>query len=170
MLILNDLSPWHWALGGLGIAVVTILMLAIANKRLGISTGFESLCSLGLKAPYFQREGLQRSNSWRLTFLVGLVLGGFLSALLSGGWSAHWRLGLFDLALPTEPVFKALWMFGGGLLIGFGTRLAGGCTSGHGIFGIANLERSGFVATISFMVAGILTTNLIYRVFLDIGL
>ena len=55
-------------------------------------------------------------------------------------------------------------MFVGGLFIGFGTRLAGGCTSGHGIFGISNLEVPSLVATVSFMVAGIVTTNLVYRV------
>jgi uncharacterized membrane protein YedE/YeeE len=54
-------------------------------------------------------------------------------------------------------------MFGGGLLIGFGTRMAGGCTSGHGIFGISNLERASIESTLAFMAAGIVTTNLIYR-------
>jgi uncharacterized membrane protein YedE/YeeE len=57
-------------------------------------------------------------------------------------------------------------MFTGGLFIGFGTRLAGGCTSGHGIFGISNLEWLSLVATLSFMGGGIVTTQLIYRVFL----
>jgi uncharacterized membrane protein YedE/YeeE len=55
-------------------------------------------------------------------------------------------------------------MFGGGLLIGFGTRLAGGCTSGHGIFGLSNFEKSSWVATIAFMAAGLATTQLVYRV------
>jgi uncharacterized membrane protein YedE/YeeE len=58
---------------------------------------------------------------------------------------------------------KLAWMFGGGLLIGFGTRMAGGCTSGHGIFGIANLERASLESTIAFVAAGMLTSNLIYR-------
>jgi hypothetical protein len=49
-------------------------------------------------------------------------------------------------------------------LIGFGTRMAGGCTSGHGIFGIANLERASLESTIAFVAAGIVTSNLIYRV------
>ena len=61
---------------------------------------------------------------------------------------------------------KLLWMFGGGLLIGFGTRLAGGCTSGHGIFGMSNLELPSIISTGCFMAAGIVTTNLIYRVIL----
>ena len=55
-------------------------------------------------------------------------------------------------------------MFVGGLFIGFGTRLAGGCTSGHGIFGLANLELPSLVTTISFLAAGIVTTQIVYRV------
>jgi uncharacterized membrane protein YedE/YeeE len=59
---------------------------------------------------------------------------------------------------------KLAWMFAGGLFIGFGTRLAGGCTSGHGIFGMSNFERPSLVSTLSFMAAGILTTQIVYRV------
>jgi uncharacterized membrane protein YedE/YeeE len=55
-------------------------------------------------------------------------------------------------------------MFAGGVAIGFGTRLAGGCTSGHGIFGLSNFEPASWVSTISFMAAGIVTTNFVYRV------
>jgi uncharacterized membrane protein YedE/YeeE len=55
-------------------------------------------------------------------------------------------------------------MFAGGLCIGFGTRLAGGCTSGHGIFGVSHLERASLEATLAFLAAGIVTTHLVYRV------
>ena len=57
-------------------------------------------------------------------------------------------------------------MFVGGLFIGFGTRLGGGCTSGHGIFGLSNLERPSLITTVSFMAGGMLTTQLLYRVIL----
>ena len=60
-------------------------------------------------------------------------------------------------------------MFAGGLFIGFGTRLAGGCTSGHGIFGLSNFERPSLISTISFMAGGMLTTQLIYRVIFHTG-
>ncbi len=63
------------------------------------------------------------------------------------------------------PVGKLAWMFAGGLLVGFGTRLANGCTSGHGIFGLANFERPSLLSTISFMAGGLVTTQLVYRVF-----
>ena len=129
-----------------------------------ISTGLENLCALAIDAPYLRRGEIVRSHGWRLPFLAGLVLGGFLSALLAGGWSPFWDLGRFDAAIGLGPAGKLAWMFGGGTLIGFGTRLAGGCTSGHGIFGVSNLERASLESTLAFIAAGMLTTNLVYRI------
>ncbi|MBI2186811.1 MAG: YeeE/YedE family protein [Acidobacteria bacterium] len=62
------------------------------------------------------------------------------------------------------PASTLAWMFVGGLFIGFGTRLGGGCTSGHGIFGMSNLELPSIVTAVSFMAGGIVTTQLVYRV------
>ena len=73
---------------------------------------------------------------------------------------------MFDTEIGWGPGGKVVWMFAGGILIGFGTRLAGGCTSGHGIFGLSNLEVPSLVSTLSFMGAGVVTTNIIYRVIL----
>ncbi len=162
-LILHDLVPMPWALAGALIAVITLLLLWVGNQRLGISTGLENLCALALRAPYFRREEVAGSQGWRLPFLGGLVLGGFLSALLSGGWAPFWDLGMFDARFGWGPAGKLVWMFAGGLLIGFGTRMAGGCTSGHGIFGLSNLERASLESTLAFMAAGIVTSNLVYR-------
>jgi uncharacterized membrane protein YedE/YeeE len=163
-LILHELQPIHWALAGAGISLVTLTLLWVSSHRLGVSTGFENVCSLVVRAPYFRRDAVRGSNSWRLPLLGGLVLGGFLSAVLGGGWDPFWALGRFDEEIGWGPAGKVIWMFLGGLLIGFGTRLAGGCTSGHGIFGLSNLELPSLVSTISFMAAGAVTTNLIYRV------
>ena len=163
-LILHDLAPLHWALAGLGIAGVTLALLLLGNRRLGISTGFEDVCSLVLPAPYFRRSAVLSGRGWRLPLLAGLVLGGALSAVLGGGWEPIWALGVFDRAVGFGPAGKVAWMFAGGLLVGFGTRLAGGCTSGHGIFGLANLERPSLLSTLSFMAAGIATTQIVYRV------
>lgn len=163
-LILNGLPPLHWAVAGAGIAAVTLALLVFANRRLGISTGFEDVCSLVLRQTYFRREGLLTSRRWRMPFVVGLVLGGFASALAGGGWQPTWDLGLFDERIGFGPAGKLAWMFVGGLFIGFGTRLGGGCTSGHGIFGMSNLEAPSLVTTLSFMAGGILTTQLLYRV------
>jgi uncharacterized membrane protein YedE/YeeE len=162
-LILTGGEPLHWAIAGAAIAAITLCLLFVANRRLGLSTGFEDVCSLVLAHPYFQRPALQSGRKWRLPLLAGLALGGFLSAVLSGGWEPTWSLGLFDAAIGWGPSGKLAWMFAGGLLIGFGTRMAGGCTSGHGIFGLSNFELPGLLTTLSFMTAGIVTTNIIYR-------
>jgi len=164
LLILNNIQPMHWAVAGAGIAMVTLALLWIANRRLGISGGFEDLCSLALPLPYFRRERLLSARQWRLPFVTGLVLGGVLSAVAGGGWAPTWSLGMFDTTIGFGPAGKLAWMFTGGLFIGFGTRLAGGCTSGHGIFGLSNFELPSLVATLSFMASGVVTTNLIYRV------
>jgi uncharacterized protein len=154
----------HWALAGLGIAGITLALLLIANRRLGISTGFEDVCSLVLSTPYLRRPAVTSGRGWRLPLLVGLVVGGFLSAVLGGGWRPTWDLGMFDDAVGLGPAGKLAWMFVAGLFIGFGTRLAGGCTSGHGIFGLANLERPSLITTVAFFAAGIATTQIVYRV------
>ncbi len=163
-LILNGAPAIHWAIAGAGIAAVTLMLLYLANRRLGISTGFEDVCSLVLDAPYFRRDAVVGARGWRLPFLGGLVLGGVVSAIGSGGWAPTWELGMFDTTIGWGPMGKVVWMFVGGLFIGFGTRLAGGCTSGHGIFGLSNLELPSLISTLSFMGAGLVTTNLVYRV------
>jgi hypothetical protein len=165
-LILHGAMPMHWAFAGAGIAFVTMALLFLASRRLGISTGFEDVCSLVLPAPYFKRAAIASGRSWRLPFLAGLLLGGVTSAVLGGGWSPIWALGRFDQVIGLGPAGKVAWMFAGGMLIGFGTRLAGGCTSGHGIFGLANLESPSLVSTLSFMTAGVVTTQIIYLVWL----
>ena len=173
-LILHGLTPIHWALAGAVIALVTLALLFLANKRLGLSSGLEDLCSLALPPvlrslgggglPYFQRKAVVSGRGWRLPFLAGLLLGGFLSAALGGGWSPTMALGVFDERIGLGTAGKLVWMFAGGVFIGFGTRLGNGCTSGHGIFGMSNLELSSFVTTLAFMAGGIVTTNVIYRV------
>jgi hypothetical protein len=71
---------------------------------------------------------------------------------------------MFDQVVRLGHADKLAWMFAGGLFIGFGTRLAGGCTSGHGVFGMSNFEWPSFLTTASFMAAGIVTTQFVYRV------
>jgi uncharacterized membrane protein YedE/YeeE len=163
-LLMNGLQPLHWAAAGAGIAVITLLLLFLANRRLGLSSGFEDICSLVLPFRYFRRSSLLSARRWRLPLVAGLLLGGFLSAVTGGGWAPQWDLGMFDQVIALGTAGKLAWMFVGGLFIGFGTRLAGGCTSGHGIFGLSNFELPSLVTTLSFMAAGMVTTNLVYRV------
>ena len=163
-LILNDQSPIHWALAGAGISAVTLVLLFVANRRLGLSTGLEDLCSLVLEEPVLPPRRDPVGAGVADSVSRGADLGGFLSAVLSGGWTPTWSLGMFDSVIGLGHAGKLAWMFVGGLFIGFGTRLANGCTSGHGIFGLSNFELPSLVATLSFMAGGIATTQLIYRV------
>ena len=154
----------HWALAGVGIAGVTLALLFLANRRLGISTGFEDICSLALPAPYFKRAAVTSGRDggcrcWRVSCSAGFSPPSLAAAGNQRGRSAS-SIRRLDGDLPA----RLAWMFVGGLFIGFGTRLAGGCTSGHGIFGLANLELPSLISTISFMAAGIVTTQIVYRV------
>ena len=162
-LILHSLPALHWAAAGAGIAVITLLLLFLINKRLGISGGFEDVCSLVLRMPYFRRGSVLEARTWRLPFLGGLVLGGVISAVAGGGWAPTWAAGLLDERIALGHTGKLVWMFAGGLFIGFGTRLGNGCTSGHGIFGMSNFEWPSLVTTLGFMAGGIVTTQVIYR-------
>jgi uncharacterized membrane protein YedE/YeeE len=163
-LIVNGLPPLHWFLAGAGIAAVTLVLLWAGNRRLGVSSGFEDVCSLVLPQVYFRRGAVRTGRVWRLPFLAGLVAGGFVSAWLHGGWHPTWELGMFDTVIGFGPGGKLAWMFVAGLFVGVGTRLAGGCTSGHGIFGMSNFELPSLVTTLSFMAGGFATTQIIYRV------
>jgi uncharacterized membrane protein YedE/YeeE len=163
-LLSTGTPPLHWAVAGAGIGLVTLILLFTTSHRLGISSGFEDICSLVLRVPYLRRMEVLLGRPWRLPFLCGLVAAGALSVALARGWAPTWNLGRFDVAFGWGPPGKLALMFLGGLFIGFGTRLAGGCTSGHGIFGVSNFERASLTSTLAFMAAGVATTALIYRV------
>jgi len=162
-LILHNSTAIHWAIGGAGVAAIALILLYVSNRRLGISTGLEDVCSFVLDTAYFQRPAVISLRSWRLPFIGGLILGGVLSAMTSGGWSLTWALGLFDERIGWGPAGKIGWMFVGGLFVGFGSRLAGGCTSGHSIFGLSNFELPSLVSTCCFLGAGLVTTHLVFR-------
>lgn len=168
-LLMSGEAPWHWALSGAALGAITLLLLWTTNIRLGISTSYESFCSLVSDLPYFRREAMGPKGRWRFAFAGGLVAGGLVSALLAGGLAPAWELGIFDARIGWGPAGKVAWMFAGGLLIGLGTRTAGGCTSGHGLFGLAHLERAAIRSVLAFLATGILTANLVFRVLFPAG-
>ena len=160
----------HWALAGAGIAAITLLMQALRNTSLGISTSFENLCAIVSDAPYFRRDRIIGSGGqWRLPFITGLLFAGAASAWSAGGWQPLWDLGMFDTYISEAPGVKLAWMYVGGIFIGIGTRMAGGCTSGHGIFGLSTFQKASLLAVLSFMAAGIVTTNIIYRLLVGVS-
>ena len=147
-LILHGLTPIHWALAGAGIAAVTLTLLFVANRRLGISPSFEDLCSFVLPSPYFQRAAVLSGRVWRMPFPPGWSSVAFCPRFSAAAGRPTWALGMFDAVIGFGQAGKLAWMFAGGLFIGFGTRLAGGCTSGHGIFGMSNFEWPSLLSTL----------------------
>ena len=144
---------------------MTVLLQWVGNRAFGVSTGLENICSFVSSVPYFEKRRTDEKSHWRVPFMLGLVTAGAVSAFLSNGqWEWIASAGMLDTELALSDMGKAAWMFAGGILIGFGTRLAGGCTSGHGIYGLSTFQWPSLVATLSFMGSGMLTTWLIYRI------
>lgn len=147
---------WPFWAGGIAIGLFVLVFLRSTGKALGISTGYSDACALP-----FDPEA---RRSWRLPFLAGVVGGGLLAAVAAGGPAPTVAMGMFDAAVTSSVWGKAAIFTLGGVLLGFGARLAGGCTSGHGIVGMAQLAKSSFVATGVFMLSGFVVTNLVFRV------
>ncbi len=135
--MVENFTPVSGLIGGLLIGLATALMMLFNGRIAGIS---------GIVGGLLARNGSE--VGWRAVFVVGLLLGAFVYMLATGG------------ALPVRVEASLPVMVVAGLLVGFGTRLGSGCTSGHGISGIARLSKRSVVATLVFMGAGIITVFL----------
>ena len=129
-------------IGGALIGLAAVLLLALNGRIAGISGIFGGLITATARGERF----------WRLVFIVGLIAGAGLYVLACGG-------------LPLELQASRPTLVIAGLLVGVGTRLGSGCTSGHGVCGLARRSPRSLVATVIFMVAGALTVFLIRHVF-----
>jgi uncharacterized protein len=144
-------SPWPWWISGPLIGLAVPLMLLWGGKNLGISSSFRHLCSalLPKSSLEYLRSYDWRKESWSLLFVAGLALGAFLAT----------RFLSRDPSPLLPPAYYspagAAWLFLGGILIGFGTRYAAGCTSGHSIMGLSNLQKASLFATLSFFAGGL---------------
>jgi len=154
--------PWPWWAAGPGIGLIVVALAALASRPLSVTTGFGSMCALGSRLPYFQRSEFGAGGRWRFEFLAAVLVGAALSAMLAGPWGRAEAMGSLALVVG-RPVQVAL-LLGGGVCIGFGARLAGGCTSGHSIMGSALGARSSFLATAMFMLGGAAAVNAIAAV------
>lgn len=176
------LAPWPWYIGGPMIGA-TMALLLLFGKSLGLSSNFRTICAAcgaGKKSSFFQYNW--RSESWNLIFALGCILGGFISYHFLGGdylagvsdetVSYLHQLGIYSNphhVLPTElfsteNIFslKGIFLLSfGGILIGFGSRYAGGCTSGHAISGLSNLQLPSLIAVIGYFIGGIITTFIV---------
>ena len=151
----NGLFPHGWEqylLGGLLIGAGVALLFVLTGLIGGMSTVYSSTWSYVVSRPFFQQSNLTSSRVWRLAYATGLIAGAALWFVLSGQPSR------VAVSVPTWQLFI------GGILVGYGARLSQGCTSGHGICGLASLSRPSLVAVITFMGTAFLTANIMARV------
>ncbi len=137
---MENLTPISGLIGGLLIGLATTLLLLLNGRIAGIS---------GIVGGLLTRKGSE--VGWRAMFVAGLLLGAFVYMLATDG------------ALPVRIEASLPIMVVAGLLVGFGTRLGSGCTSGHGVSGIARFSKRSIVATSVFMVAGVVAVFLTHH-------
>ncbi len=138
---MENFTPVSGLIGGLLIGLSTVLLILFNGRIAGIS---------GIVGGLLARKGSE--IGWRAVFVVGLLLGAFVYMLATGG------------ALPVNIQASLPVMVAAGLLVGFGTRLGSGCTSGHGVSGIARFSKRSIVATLVFFVTAIITVFLTHHV------
>lgn len=178
-------EPWPWYVAGPLIALVMFLLIFM-GKRFGMSSNLETLCTIcgaGKKSSYFNVDW--KASRWNLLVICGAAIGGFIAAhflsnnnavdisretvlslnelgFLSAG-EAYLPDRLFSLEALTS--FKSLSiLLIGGILIGFGARYAAGCTSGHAISGLSNLQLPSLIAVIGFFIGGLVMVHLLFPI------
>ena len=174
-------GPWHWAVAGTLIGLTVPTLLLMGNKAFGVSSSLRHICAMCIPSgiPFFKYNW--RKETWNLFFVLGITVGAFLAVqflsnpndiVLSDAAQQtmqNYQLSDFSKIMPVE-IFNLANVFTwrgfvffvvGGFLVGFGTRYAGGCTSGHSIMGIANLQWPSLVATCCFMIGGFFSANII---------
>jgi uncharacterized membrane protein YedE/YeeE len=177
--VLQD--PWPWYVAGILIGLIVPALLLLGNKHFGISANLRHACAACFPAgiTFFRYDW--KKEIWNFFFAGGILLGGIIaSQLLTDPHSVvlnpqlAGELAVYGITdnsslLPKE-IFSWSGLFtlrgliilvGGGFLVGFGTRYAGGCTSGHAIMGLSDLQWPSLVATIMFMIGGFIMANLI---------
>lgn len=138
----------HYLAGGLLIGCGVALLFLTTGLVGGLSTFYSAVWSFVSRAPYFQADRLVGSRRWRLVYAVGLVLGAAAWLMLSGN-------------TPFVTEVKGWQLLLGGFIAGFGARLANGCTSGHGICGLASLQLPSLLAVLIFLATGMITARVV---------
>jgi uncharacterized membrane protein YedE/YeeE len=174
-------QPWAWYVAGPLIGLTVPALLIIGNKSFGISSSLRHVCASCMPAniPFFKYDW--KKEVWNLFFVFGIFLGGAIAINFLSNPNpvevnpklatelAGYGITNFNNLVPEDIInWQSLFtlkgflmMIVGGFLVGFGTRYAGGCTSGHAIMGLSNLQLPSLIATISFMIGGFIMANLI---------
>ena len=187
-IIQNLSAPWPWYVGGSIIGLIVPILLLIGNKTFGISSNLRHICAACFPAniPFFKYDW--KKESWNLFFVGGIIVGSFFATHLLANPNTividpslkntltSYQIKDFNNLLPNDLFsFQSLatlrgfiLMVVGGFLVGFGTRYANGCTSGHSIMGLSNLQWPSLVATICFMIGGFIMTNFMLPIILQL--
>ncbi len=179
-------QPWPWYVSG-PLITLTMAALLFAGKTFGVSSNLRTMCSIagaGKYSDFFKLDW--KNDSWNLLFVIGALLGGFIAqqyltesniVLISATTQSdlqHLGIDSKEGYVPTS-IFSIEQLFSfsgfvmmvlGGFLIGFGTRYAGGCTSGHAITGLSNLQFPSLIAVIGFFIGGLVSTHFLLPLFL----
>jgi uncharacterized membrane protein YedE/YeeE len=179
------LQPWPWYVSGPFIAIVMFLLLYF-GRTFGMSSNLSTFCSIGgagKRVKFFDFDW--RQHQWNLIVVCGTIVGGYIAHnflsnpididLSQAAITDLEKLGFHDVGkslLPAElfswnAVFSVkgfLILTIGGFLVGFGTRYAGGCTSGHAITGLSSLQLPSLIAVIGFFIGGLIMIHLIYPI------
>lgn len=181
-------QPWPWYIAGPLIGLMVPLLLLMGNKAFGISSSLRHFCAMCIptNAKFFQYDW--KAERWNLIFALGMVIGGLIAgyffanpnpiALSESAVQSMNKLGIKDYSglVPSE-IFNFssllslkgfLLIVVGGFFVGFGTRYAGGCTSGHSIMGMSNLQWPSLVATCCFFAGGLLMTWVILPLIMNL--
>lgn len=181
-------QPWPWYIAGPLIGLMVPALLLIGNKSFGISSSLRHVCAacLPAKIPFFQYDW--KKEIWNLFFVGGVLLGGVVVAFFLQNPEPvqvnpklvseiqQYGINNYKGLVPAElfswenllSLKGFIMMVVGGFLVGFGTRYAGGCTSGHAIMGLSNLQMPSLIATISFMTGGFIVANLVLPLILKL--
>ncbi len=162
-------TTWSPYVVGIGIGVLSWLTWLISHKPIGCSTSFARSAGMiekllrGPKVetrPYYQE--VKPAVDWQWMLVVGMVVGALVSSLLSGDFQLQWVPSRWTAAFGTNVPIRLIAALLGGVLLGLGSRWAGGCTSGHGISGTMQLAVSSWISAICFFVGGILMAALLF--------
>ncbi len=153
---------WSPYLVGAAIGVLSWLTFYLSNKPIGASSFYADLAGFLGKAVaprhtqslvYFKEN--PPGVSWEFVFVVAIIVGGAIAALTGGEFANEWVPPMWEARFGDSIALRAAIGFGGGLLMAFGARLAGGCTSGHGISGTMQLNPGSWIAVICFFIGGV---------------
>jgi uncharacterized membrane protein YedE/YeeE len=168
-----SMGKWSPYAVGIGIGLLSCVAFLLSDKPIGCSTAYsrtsgmvERLFLGGSVAEKAYYKKFAPSIEWEWMLVVGIFIGGFLSAKLSGQFQTVWVPAKWALSFGDIPVLRWVVALIGGVIIGIGSRWAGGCTSGHGISGTLQLAVSSWIAVLCFFIGGIATAMVLFHIFL----